>query len=97
PDIFDKSIPYVRNAGIFWEAGAFAVYLSITLYLHYSEKKIAKAKDLFDIKSIVFILALISTTSTMGFIALILIMSLFSFQLKTVFKHVLFWSLVLSS
>lgn len=96
PDIFDDKFSYVRNAGIFWEAGAFAVYLNITLYLYYSKKEINDIKDLFDKKSIVFIVALISTTSTMGFLALTLILSFFTIQLRSNLKYLLFVCILIS-
>jgi len=88
-EYFVGQLPYVRNAGIFWESGAFAVFLNITLYLHYSSKSIKSVRDLFDKYSIILILALISTTSTMGVLSLIIVLGFFSSQMKSVLKYVL--------
>src|SRR5688572_12678481 len=48
PEYFIGEFDYVRNAGIFWESGAFAVFLNLTLYLRYLTKRVAKVSDLFD-------------------------------------------------
>jgi len=88
-EYFDGELPYVRNAGIFWESGAFAVFLNITLFLNYSSKSIKSVRDLFDRDSIILILALISTTSTMGVLSLLMVFGFFSAQLKSIFKYVL--------
>jgi hypothetical protein len=88
-EYFSGELPYVRNAGIFWESGAFAVFLNVTLFLHYSTLTIRKVEDLFDWSSIILITALASTTSTMGALSLVIILSFFSSQLKTVLKYIL--------
>ncbi len=66
PEFFDGEFSYVRNAGIFWESGAFSVFLNITLFLHYTSRTIKRVKDLFDRDAIVLVIALLTTTSTMG-------------------------------
>ena len=86
-EFFHGSISYVRNAGIFWESGAFAVFLCITLYLHYLSKKIDHINQLFDRKSSILIVTLISTTSTTGLIGLILILLVFSMRLRSKLKY----------
>ena len=88
PGYFDGSWSYVRNAGIFWESGAFAVFLNITLYLHYSCKKIIQINDLFDKESTILILALATCTSTMGFLGLAIALTFFSLKLKSRYKHI---------
>jgi len=88
PQYFEGSFSYVRNAGIFWESGAFAVFLNLTLFFHYSTKRIRLFKDLFDKDSIILIIALISTTSTMGLIAFMILLTFFSSQLKTAVKYI---------
>lgn len=88
-EYFDGELPYVRNAGIFWESGAFAVFLNITLFLHYSTRTIKSVKDLFNKDSVILIIALASTTSTMGALSLMVILAFFSAQLKSVLKYVL--------
>jgi hypothetical protein len=89
PEFFDGEFSYVRNAGIFWESGAFAVFLNITLFLHYSSRTIKSVKDLFDKDAIILVIALLSTTSTMGSVTLMIILVFFSAQLKSNFKYVL--------
>jgi hypothetical protein len=89
PEFFWGQFSYVRNAGIFWESGAFAVYLNIALFLHYSTRSIKTFKDLFDKDAMVLIIALISTTSTMGILVMISLLTYFSIQLKTALKYVL--------
>lgn len=94
PEFFNGTFTYARNAGIFWESGAFAVYLNIVLYLHYFTKKVENFKDFFDKKSVVFIIAVLSTASTMGFLALMVILTFFAVQFKSSIKY-LFLGLVL--
>ncbi|RPI66250.1 MAG: hypothetical protein EHM47_17110 [Ignavibacteriales bacterium] len=59
-----------RNAGPFWEPGAFAAFLNIALVFN-----IIKRKRMFDAINIVFIAALITTLSTAGFITLFFVFS----------------------
>jgi hypothetical protein len=94
PQYFEGAYSYARNAGIFWESGAFAVFLNLTLYLRYLTKRIVKIRDLFDAKSTLLIVAVVSTTSTMGFLALMVLLSFFTLKLKTNLKYV-FLALVL--
>lgn len=96
-EYFFGDFSYVRNAGIFWEAGAFAVFLNITLFLHYSSKSIKVVGDLFDKQASILILALATTTSTMGALSLMILLTFFSGQLKSVFKYVLLALIVITS
>jgi len=95
-EYFAGQLPYVRNAGIFWESGAFAVFLNITLFLHYSTKTIKTVKDLFDKNATILIIALASTTSTMGALSLMVILTFFSAQLKSALKYVLLVLILIS-
>lgn len=88
PQYYAGEFSYVRNAGIFWESGAFAVFLNVTLYLHYISKKIVRVRDLFDWKAVILIIALLSTTSTMAFLSLMAILTFFTMKLKSVAKYV---------
>jgi hypothetical protein len=88
PQYYLGEFNYVRNAGIFWESGAFAVFLNLTLYLGYISRPIARVGDLFDRKSVILIIAVITTASTMGFLALILILTFFTLQLRTPLKFI---------
>jgi len=58
-----------RNSGAFWEPGLFAVFLNIALIIN----TFINEKLLFSKKNIVFIIAIITTFSTSGFIVLFLI------------------------
>jgi hypothetical protein len=93
PEFFDGRFTYARNAAIFWESGAFAVYLNVVLYLHYYTKTIVGYKDLFDKKSVVFIIAILSTASTMGFLSLVVVLTVYALQFKSKIKY-LFVALV---
>jgi hypothetical protein len=97
PEFFTGTFSYVRNAGIFWESGAFAVFLNIALYLHYCSKQIISFRDLFDTSSIILLVALVSTTSTMGLTGMMIILTFFSTQLKTAVKFVLIVFIALAS
>lgn len=88
PQYFSGEFDYVRNAGIFWESGAFAVFINLNLYLRYLTKNVTRVGDLFDPISILFMVALITTTSTMGFLSLMAILTFFTLQLKTPLKFV---------
>lgn len=55
-----------RNSGPFWEPGGFAVFLFIALILNYSYDKNLNSK-----KNILFIISIISTLSTAGFVTLL--------------------------
>ena len=88
PDYFNGLFSYVRNAGIFWEGGAFAVFLNVTLFLYYASKQIYTLRDMFDKVSIVLIMAVLTTVSTMGFVALALILTFYSLQLESNIKYV---------
>ena len=87
PGYFSGYYSFPKNAGIFWEGGAFAVFLNITLYFYYSTKKIVAPHDLFDKVSIIFIVAILTTVSTMGFLALATILTFYTIQLKSNFKY----------
>jgi hypothetical protein len=87
-DYFFGEFSYVRNAGIFWESGAFAVYLNITLFLYWMSKRVTQVKDLFDKKSLVLIVGVLTTASTMGFLALMAILTFYAMQLRTALKYV---------
>lgn len=95
-EYFEGVLPYVRNCGIFWESGAFAVFLNITLFLHYSSRNLKSILDLFDKQASILILALLTTTSTMGVLSLMIVLSFFSFQFKSAVKYILLFLIVIS-
>jgi hypothetical protein len=63
--VFNSGEGIYRNCGAFWEPGAYAGFLVIAIIFHYLE-----SKKIDDKKSIVLLLALFSTVSTTGFLAL---------------------------
>lgn len=60
---------YFRNSGPFWEPGAFACFIIIALLLN-----ILKGTNLFQLKNLILITAVITTVSTAGIIALMAIL-----------------------
>lgn len=88
-EYFTGEFSYVRNAGIFWESGAFAVFLNITLYLHYVTKKLTTLKDMFDRDAMIIVIAVVSTTSTMGFFGVLAVLTFFTFMVNSPAKYVL--------
>lgn len=72
-----------RNSGPFWEPGAFAVFLLIALiFNHINEKKI------FTKKNLIFIITIVTTLSTTGFICLFVF--LFYLNYNILRKNILF-------
>ncbi len=63
---------FKRNSGPFWEAGGFAVYLVLAIIFN------VKDRSFWTRKNIVFVIALITTWSTGGFIAFGFFMFLYS-------------------
>ena len=63
--VFNSGVGTFRNCGAFWEPGAYAGFLIIAMIFHYLENR-----TITDKKSIVLLLALLSTVSTTGIIAL---------------------------
>lgn len=66
-----------RNSGPFWEPGGFVVFLVIALIFHLFQKK-----NLFEKQGIVLIMALITTFSTAGYVALFFILLAYAFTIK---------------
>ena len=87
PEYFNHTLSYTRNAGIFWEGGAFAVYLNLVLYLKYYTRKVSGYKDLFDKQALVFIVGIFTTVSTMGFLALVCILTFYSIHFRSNIKY----------
>ena len=63
--VFNSGVGTFRNCGAFWEPGAYAGFLVVAMIFHYLE-----TRTITDKKSIVLLLALLSTMSTTGLIAL---------------------------
>jgi len=60
---------YIRNAGFTWEAGGFATYLNIAFFFHISTTTKNFYSFIKDKKTIIFIISIISTFSTAGYLA----------------------------
>jgi hypothetical protein len=81
----DISLGFPRNCGAFWEPGMFVVFLNLALLMNLYLNN----SPTFSKKNIVFIVAIITTLSTTGFIVLFLIiLSKFIFQ-KDITKIIL--------
>ncbi|MBO5857154.1 MAG: hypothetical protein J6Q87_02795 [Clostridia bacterium] len=60
-----------RNFGIFWEPGAFSIYLNIALYLELFENK-------FNIKRILLLaITVLTTVSTLGIVCMVILFAVF--------------------
>lgn len=92
-DIYIYAVPYnvaagsgiIRNYSIFWEPGAYQLFLNISIFfdLIYSKKAVNPA-------IIIKIAALLTTSSTTGYIILGLIMALKYLDLKRIGEKLLF-------
>lgn len=67
-NFMDFAYSYNRNSGPFWEPGMFAVFLNIALFFN-----LIKFKKLFSFKNIVFIITIITTFSTTGYLSMFFI------------------------
>ncbi|MBS4058263.1 MAG: hypothetical protein KGZ82_13165 [Bacteroidales bacterium] len=61
----------LRNSGLFYEPGRFAVFLGIALALNLFRRK----SKLFDIEDLIYIFAIVTTFSTAGYYALLILIS----------------------
>lgn len=90
----DYNYSYIRNAGPFWEPGVFAIFLNIGLFFNLFLKKV-----FFEITNILFIICIITTFSTTGYIALIANITFFTLANKKIdsyFRIILILFLILS-
>jgi hypothetical protein len=80
----------LRNDGPFWEAGAFSIFLNLALSFNIlNEKKIISKKN------VVFIIGIITTFSTAGFIALFFIISFYFLINRTFYKNIIYLPLII--
>jgi len=83
---FERSlINGFRNSGPFWEPGGYAVFLIIALIFNF-----IRTSKIIDKKNIIFILSIITTVSTMGYLALICILCGYLVITDGISKKVLF-------
>jgi hypothetical protein len=73
-----------RNSGAFWEPGGFGVFLLLAMLFHFQKEGIKLNK-----KQIVFSIAIITTISTMAFIAFFIIMYYVFFKKMHLFFKVI--------
>ena len=63
-----KAIPTGRNSSIFWEPGAYQIYINLALLFHFDEKAFSKEAFL-SFETVILIISLITTFSTSGYFA----------------------------
>ena len=80
--VVPSGVSIIRNYGIAWEPGAFAILLCLAIY-----GQIVGSNSLNKCKIIINILALITTFSTMGFAVLAIIMITTRFRTQSVASH----------
>jgi len=78
----------VRNSGMFWEPGAFAGYLVLALLFLLTSDEVAQDR----FKPIVLTVALITTQSTTGYVALFLLVAIYLNRKYPLKGHPLRWA-----
>jgi hypothetical protein len=73
--VFKGGDTIYRNNGFMWEPGAYAMLLNILLAYNFSKNEV-----LFNRRNVLYILALITTFSTAGYISLFILLLLFLFK-----------------
>lgn len=63
-----KAIPTRRNSSIFWEPGAYQLFINLALLFHLEEKNFTK-KAIISLETILLVVSLITTVSTSGYFA----------------------------
>ncbi len=90
-DFGGDTLPFIRNCGPFYEPGLFASYIIIALILNYSQTKQLVSK-----KNIIFMVTLLTTMSSAGYISLALALAYFALSTnKSFVKIVLLSTIVL--
>lgn len=90
---FKRIFGIIRNAGPFWEAGGFAGFLVIGIIFSY-----IKYHSILNKYSKLFIIMLLSTFSTAGYICLFFLLALHTFKIKSKYiKTIYLLSLITSS
>jgi len=83
----DIRLGYLRNAGLFWEPGAYAGFLIMAVLFN-----IVKCDTLWNSKNIVFFIALLSTFSTVGYI--VLFMTIIFYYLSNIRRKAVYYFLI---
>lgn len=87
---FHPVLEEFRNSGPFWEPGAYGVFLNIALIFN-----IINTKNLYDKKNILFAVAIVSTLSTTGFLALFVTVASFFIASQNIAKSAFILALFL--
>ena len=69
-----------RNSGIFWESGAHAIFINLAILFYFVYNHQKNVKPIEKYKLLIFIIALLTTTSTSGFIEFVLIIGYVLFE-----------------
>ena len=86
-----KLTNYLRSPGPFWEPGAYATFLIIALVFNIIENK-----KLFNIKNIVFVIAIVTTFSSAGYLSLFLLLIVYLlFAEKKYSKKIIYLPIIL--
>lgn len=76
-NLISSNSTIARNCGFAWEPGAFAVYLCLAIFINLF---LIKTEKKFNSRFWIFLIGLLSTQSTTGYVIFILIMIFFLFQ-----------------
>jgi len=82
------NMPYLRNGGFTWEAGAFGVFLNLAIFFNIAKSKLSLIENLKNKKNIVMLIALLLTFSTTTYVVLSLYLIYFAFKERGVKKIV---------
>ncbi len=86
-----ESFPLFRNCGPFYEPGLFASYIVIALTLNYTH-----TKKIFNSSNIIFLLTLLTTMSSAGYVSMVFVLLYFALSSKkTYIKVTLFLAILL--
>lgn len=81
--LFCNTLCHNRNNGMFWEPGAFQAFINLALLFEVLKKQFKTTKI------IVFVVAILTTFSTTGYIALFFSLAVIAYKNK--FKHICFF------
>lgn len=71
-----KAIPTGRNSSVFWEPGAYQIFINLALLFHFEEKNFSK-ESLFSFETLVLVVSLVTTFSTSGYFAFAVVMAFY--------------------
>ena len=89
PGYFEGYDTYLRNAGFTWEAGTFGFFLNFALFLIMVKEKLSVRRIFTNRKSLLLIIAMITTVSTTAFTVFCLYLAFFSLSEKGIKKYIM--------